>query len=148
MQSCRKLFRQPPALNGSAWGPASDPRLMSLVELLCPSGGLSLFSVRPRMRSVPLVFDVGVPSGLGTEPGIPVPGLIGACSGSQSQIDEQRMSTRRSVWSRRTHGESEGPKRWLSDHLTLGCGVLNLGGGALRCSDPMGPRGTQMYLCP
>ena len=45
-------------------------------------------------------------------------------------------------------GESEGPKRRLSGHLTSGRGDLDLGGGALRCSDPMGPRGTPMNLCP
>ena len=97
---------------------------------------------------MPLTLDIGALSGLGNGPGIRFPGLIEACIGSRSQIDESRMSTRRLAWSRRTQGESEGPKRRLSGHLTSGRGDLNLGGGALRRSDPMGPRGTPMNLCP
>ena len=97
---------------------------------------------------MPLPLDVGAFSGLGNGSGIRFPGLIEAYSGSRSQIDESKMSTKRSVWSRRTQGESEGPKRQLSGHLPLGRGDLNLEGGALRRSEPMGPRRTPMNLCP
>ena len=95
------------------------------------------------------VLGGGALSGLGNDPGNRIPGLMGACSGSRSQIDEPRMSTRRSVWSRTTQGASPGgPKRRLSGHLASGHGALCLGEGALRRSDPMGPRGPPAYFCP
>ena len=40
------------------------------------------------------------------------------------------------------------PKERLVGHLPLGRRGLNPGVGALRRSEPMGPRGTPMYPCP
>ena len=116
--------------------------------VLFSPGGLSLSVGRPVNQSLRFSSRVTALSGLGNAPGIRFPRLIEACSGSRSQFDESRTSTRRSVWSRWSQRQSEGPKRRLDGHLPLGRRDLYPGEGALRRSEPMGPRGTPMYLCP
>jgi hypothetical protein len=126
-----------------AWGSATW-RSESRGTVLPSPGGAGLAVGRPLGRSPHLPSGVTGLSGSGDAPGICLPSLMEPCRGSPSHEDESRTSTRRPC-SRRSHLQPEGPKRRLDGHLPSG---LNPGGGALRCSEPIGPKGTLMYLCP
>ena len=92
----------------------------------------------PRLPS-----GVAALSGLGDAPGIRLPSLMDACRGAPSHVGESRMSARRP-----SHRQSEGPERQLGIHLPSGLQLAYPEGGALRRSEPIGPKGTPMYLCP
>ena len=98
-------------------------------------------------RAPRLPSGVAALSGLGDAPGIRLPSLMEACCGSPSHVDESRTSTRRPC-SSRSHRQSEGPERHLSVHLPSGLKLAYPEGGALRRSEPIGPKETPMYLCP
>ena len=92
----------------------------------------------PRLPS-----GVAALSGLGDAPGIRLPSLMDACRENPSHVGESRMSARRpSRW------QVEGPERRLGIHLPSGFQPEYAEGGDLRHSEPIGPKGTLMYLCP
>ena len=92
----------------------------------------------PRLPS-----DVADLSGLGGGPGIRLPSLVAACRGHPSHVGGSRMSARRP-----SHWQVEGPERRLGIHLPSGFQPAYAEGGDLRRSEPIGPKGTSMYLCP
>ena len=92
----------------------------------------------PRLPS-----GVAALSGLGDAPGIRLPSLMDACRGHPSYVGESRMSARRP-----SHWQVEGPERQLGIHLPSGFQPAYAKGGDLRRSEPIGPKGTSMYLCP
>ena len=90
-----------------------------------------------------LASDAEALSDLGGDPGIRLPSLVATCRGHPSHVGGSRMSARRP-----SHWQVEGPERRLGIHLPSGFQSAYAEGGDLRRSEPIGPKGASMYLCP